>query len=585
MPDRFASSLHSSSARLHLLAAILTLAALLIIARLYHIMIRQHDYYMAVAEGAQEKYSALIPERGRILLSDLRSGEEFTAAMNRDIFTVFADPSEFTAKEEAERVAEELARFFSYDEEKKFAIFLQLTKPDDRYEIIEQNLEEDRMLMLKKIELPGIHFKRWPKRVYPEGALAAHVLGFLGKTEDGLEIGRYGIEGYWQAELAGSGGFFVGATGRGGSWIPLAGRSFKPAENGADLLLTIDRTLQFYACAELKKRAAEYEAISGSLIIMDPKTGAIRAMCSVPDFDPNTYNKVADAVAYNNTSIFTPYEPGSIFKPLTMAAALDAGAVTAETVFTDTGASSAGCSKPIRNALDKSYGKTTMIGVLENSINTGMVFVVEQLGKKKFREYVNKFGFGLKEGIELDSEVSGTIDSLSLGKNDGLDCYSATAAFGQGISVTPLQMVTAVAAIANGGRLLKPYIVDEIRYPDGREKKTKPTEIREVITPRTASLVASMLVSVVDKGQSKNARVPGYFIGGKTGTAQIPGKGGYTEDTNHSFIGLGTIDDPKFVMLVKFEKPNRRFADSTAAPTFAAVAKFVLQYYGVAPTR
>ena len=575
----------TTNTRIHLAAAAITLVAVLIIGRLFQLMILQHDFYTALAAGAHEVYARLIPERGAILLQDWRSGEEFPLAINRDVFVVYADTRKIMNDETAEAVARALAEVFRYDEEKKLSLYRQLNKRTDPYEPIEPRVEEAVVEELRALDLPGIGFVRKPQRVYPEGRLAAHVIGFLGKTEAGEEVGRYGVEGYWQEELAGSGGFFAGEKSAAGRLIPLAGRSVEPAENGADIVLTLDRTLQFMACEKLAGAAKEYQASSGALVILEPKTGAIRALCSWPDFDPNNYNQVDAIEVYNNTAVFTPYEPGSIFKPITMAAAINEGAVTPETVFHDSGSAEARCRKPIKNAAEKSYGNQTMVGVMENSINTGLVFVIKKLGKNKFIDYVERFGFGVKEGVELDSEVSGTIESLREKSGDEVDCYAATAAFGQGITATPLQMATAIGVIANGGKLIKPYVVSEVRYSDGRVERTKPVEIRSVLTARAASLVAGMMVSVVDNGQAKSARVPGYYVAGKTGTAQIPGPGGYTEDTNHSFVGFAPIDDPKFVMVVKFEKPQRKYADSTAAPTFAAIAKFALEYYGVPPGR
>ena len=575
----------TTSTRIHLAAAAITLVAVLIIGRLFQLMILQHDFYTALAAGAHEVYAKLIPERGSVLIQDSRTGEEYPLAINRDVFVVYADTRKIMNDETAEEVAQTLAEVFRYDEEKKLALYLKLNKRDDPYEPIEPWVEEAVVEDLRKKNLPGIGFVRKPRRAYPEGRLAAHAVGFLGKTEEGKEVGRYGVEGYWQEELAGNGGFFAGEKSAAGRLIPLAGISIEPAENGADIVLTLDRTLQFMACEKLNSAVKEYQASSGALIIMEPKTGAIRALCSWPDFDPNNYNQADSIQVYNNTAIFTPYEPGSIFKPITMAAALNEEVVTPETVFHDSGSVEARCKKPIKNAGEKSYGDQTMVGVLENSINTGLVFVAKKLGKNKLVEYIERFGFGVKDGIELDSEVSGTIESLREKPGDEVNCYAATASFGQGITATPLQMVTAIGAIANGGKLMKPYAVEEVRYADGRVERTRPVEIRPVISPRAASLVAGMMVSVVDDGQARNARVPGYYVAGKTGTAQIPGPGGYSEDTNHSFVGFAPIDDPKFVMIVKFEKPARKYADSTAAPTFAEIAKFALQYYGVAPVR
>jgi len=318
---------------------------------------------------------------------------------------------------------------------------------------------------------------------------------------------------------------------------------------------------------------------------MDPINGAIRAMCSLPDFDPNKYNEVKSAGAFNNSSIFTPYEPGSIFKTVTMSAAVNEGLVTPQTTFVDTGSRADFCQTPIRNAADKVYGLQSMSGVLENSINTGMVFVAEKLGKDKFKKYLNDFGFGTRLGLELDSEMSGSISTLSANKGNKIDCYAATASFGQGITVTPLQMVSTYSVIANGGKLMKPYIVDEIRYADGHVEKTKPKEIRQVIEKKAALLTGGMLVNVVEKGHAKMAKILGYYIGGKTGTAQIPGPGGYTTETNHTFVGIAPVDNPKFVMLIKFEKPHSPWAENSTVPLFGEISDFVLKYYGIAPTR
>lgn len=571
--------------RLTLLFAVICLFGFAIAGRLFQLMVLENDFYAGLAAGAHEISAELIPRRGRILLQDSRTGEEFPAAMNRDVFVVYADTRDIVDDETAETVAEKLAEVFGYDDEKKFALFLQLNQRTDPYEPIEQRVEETLADSIRSLKLTGIGFVRRSDRFYPEGVLAAHAVGFVGKNEAGEPVGRYGIEGYWDAALRGSGGFLEGFRSATGGWIPLAGRTFEEAEDGADILLTLDRSLQHYACERLRAGMREYEAVSASLILLDPVTGAIRALCSLPDFDLNAYNIVKEPWIFNNSAIFTPYEPGSIFKPLVMAAALNENAVSPDTAFFDSGERDGICQKPIKNAGGKSYGQQTMIGVLENSINTGMVFVAEKLGKKTFREYAERFGFGVKEGIGLDTESAGTIESLSKNTDARLDCYTATAAFGQGIAATPLQMVTAFAALVNGGRLLKPYIVEEIRDSDGSVERTRPKEIRQVVGSRAATLVSSMLVQVVDHGYGGRAKVPGYYVGGKTGTAQIPGPGGYTEDTNHSFVGFAPLDNPKFVMIVKFENPKRTYAEVTAAPVFADIAAFALKYYEVPPTR
>ncbi|MFH1286169.1 MAG: penicillin-binding protein 2 [Candidatus Magasanikbacteria bacterium] len=572
--------------RLRVVAFFCILFGILIILRLFILMALQHGFYSALAAGSQEIYSQLIPERGNVYIQDSRSDVEYPLAINKEEFTVFVDTRDFK-DEDIELVLEGLSEVFEYEEEQKEKIMTALMKEDDPYEIIEKRVDEEAKDTLAQKDLPGIGFVPQNQRFYPEGRLAAHVIGFVGKDEDGSNIGRYGIEGYWNRELAGQVGFLESAKSLAGKWIPLAGRSLKEAEDGVDVLLTIDRTLQFKACERLRAAVEEYQASSASLIIMDTKTGAIRTMCSLPDFDPNIYNEVDSIEVFNNTSIFSPYEPGSIFKPLVMAAALEEGVVTPEKVFHDVGEREADCLKSIKNADEKEYGDITMTGILENSVNTGMVYVTELLGKKKFREYVEKFGFGVVQGISLDTEVSGRIDTLEeiKTKDDEIDCYTATASFGQGISATPLQMVTAFGALANGGLLMKPYIVQEIRNTNGKKEVFEPEEIGRVVSGRAASLAGAMMVKVVDNGHAEGAAVPGYYVAGKTGTAQIAEGGVYIEETNHSFVGFAPVDDPKFVMLIKFEKPQRQYSASTAAPVFGDIAAFILKYYSVPPSR
>jgi len=583
--DSFRRSEEKKDMRIRAVSTMLAVVFVLVIAKLFVLMVFQHNFYTALASGSHEMSAELFPSRGSVYIQDSRTGEEFPLAINKDMFLMFADTRDILDEKMAEDVAEKLAEVLKYDDEKKLSVFMQLKKSGDPYEPIEQKLDEDVYEQIRDLELPSIHFLRRPHRFYPEGNLAAQIIGFLGKDEKGNDIGSYGIEGYWQRELAGSGGFLEGIRSAQGSWISLAGRIFKPAMDGVDLVLTIDRTLQFMACEKLKEKQEEYGAQSASLVIMDPQTGAILAMCSYPDFDPNEYGLVENVNAYNNTNIFTPYEPGSVFKPIAMAGALNEKILEPDSRFYDIGSVDVGCSKLIYNADGKKYGEQTMVGVLENSINTGMVYVAQKLGKEKFVNYIEKFGFGVKTGIGLSVENSGTIESMYRNQKDKFDCYTATASFGQGLTVTPLQLVTAFGAIANGGKLMKPYIVKEVRYGEGKVETTKPEEIRTVIDKHASSLLAGMLVRVIDTGTASLARVPGYYVAGKTGTAQIAGPGGYTDETNHSFVGFGPVDDPKFVMIVKFEKPHRAFSSTTAAPTFAEIAKFIMQYYQIPPGR
>ena len=575
----------AETARLKIAALSVVGITCILVVRLFFLMILQHGFYTALAAGSHTLYEQLFPDRGSVYIQDSRTGEEFPLAINKDVFTVFVDTRELETEDDATHVADALAAAFSYDDEKKLDVFYRINGKDDPYEPIEQVVEETFAESLRAQDLPGLGFVRQAVRYYPEGSLAAQTIGFVGKMDDGSDIGRYGIEGYWQEELAGTGGFLEASKSLKGGVIAFAGKSFQPAKDGADILLTLDRTLQYKACERMRVAMEEYGATSGSLLILDPKTGAVRVMCSLPDFDPNAYNKVDDVRVYNNTTIFTPYEPGSIFKPITMVAALNEEKVQPDTYFYDGGSVDAHCAKPIKNAENKSYKDQTMTGVLENSINTGMVHVVQQLGKYPFISYLESFGFGVKSGIQLDSETTGTINALYVNKKDDVDCYTATASFGQGITATPLQMASAFAAIANGGKVMRPYIVQEVRYADGTIDRTVPEVLRNIVSSHAASLLSAMLVRVIDSGQAHAAAIPGYYIAGKTGTAQIAGPGGYSVDTNHSFVGFGPVDDPKFVMLVKFEKPKRAYADSTTIPVFADVGAFLVDYYHIPPGR
>lgn len=571
--------------RIRIIAITTIVFGIIISIRLFMLMILQHGLYTALAAGTHEIYSQLIPERGNIYLQDSRSGEEFPLALNREMYTIFVDTRELKTEEDIEDTLEGLNQIFGYEEQRRFEVFLLLSKKDDPYEPIEKKVSEEIVEKLREKELPGIGFVEHQERYYPEGRLGSHVVGFVGQDNSGNTSGRYGIEGYLQEKLAGKGGFLEAAKSVEGKWIPLAGRSLESAQDGADIVLTLDRTLQFTACERLRSAMEEYKATSASLIIMDPKSGAILTMCSLPDFDPNKYNEVESIDVYNNTTIFTPYEPGSVFKPITMSAVLEEELASPFDVFHDTGEADAHCIKPIKNAGGESYGDVTMTGILENSINTGMVYAVKLLGKKKFIEYAQNFGFGVRSGIDLETEISGTIDTLYKKKGDEVDCYTATASFGQGITATPLQITSAFATIANGGVFMQPNIVKEIRYKDGRIERWEQKEIKRVISGRAASLISAMLVKVVDNGHAGEAGVSGYYVAGKTGTAQIAGPGGYTDETNHSFVGFAPVDDPKFVMLVKFEKPQRAYSATTAAPVFGDIAKFILKYYGVPPSR
>jgi cell division protein FtsI/penicillin-binding protein 2 len=557
----------------------------IVLTRLFYLMVIQHDFYTALAAGTHEVYAELVPERGRIFMQDIRTKEPFPVAMNRDYYLVYIDTRQFTSEEDIRLVTSTLTEVLGLTEEQVAKLNVQAQKINDPYEPVTEKVPEGTVDELRSKELPGVGFIRRLYRFYPEGNFAGPVIGFVGKDEQGVSIGRYGLEGYFDDVLAGTGGFFSGKKSATGMWIPTGGRSLDSAIHGSDIYSTIDRNIQYYACRRLYQGLLEYNATSASLVMMHPKTGAILAMCSIPEFDPNEYGDVTDARAYQNDSIFVPYEVGSIFKPLVMAAAINEALVTPDTYFYDSGSVDANCTKPIQNANLVVHKDQTMTGVLQQSINTGMVYITNLLGKERFVRYIERMGFGLKTNITLHTEAPGTIASLYQNKGNSIDCYTATASFGQGFTATPLQMVTAYSAIANGGMKVSPHIVEKTIGDDGKITRHTLGQPEEVFSSRTANLVTGMMVSTIDNGYSGRARSPGYAMAGKSGTAQIAGIGGYTAETNHSFVGFGPAESPEFVLLVKYEKPQVRFAESSAAPVFGDISLWTLQYLNIPRTR
>ncbi|MBI4117724.1 MAG: hypothetical protein HY453_01440 [Parcubacteria group bacterium] len=544
----------------------------LVILKLVKIQILDFGFYSVLASHEHEIYKTLFPKRGEIFLRS-QSGELTPLVTNQDLDMVYAAPKYI---KDPAFAAKGLSEIISKTEEELMPI---LSKKDDPYEPLARKLSEEQVRRIQEMDMDGIYFKKENWRYSVHGNLASHVLGFVGFEGDARK-GFYGIEGYFDSELSGTPGELFAEKDVAGRWIALTEKKFIPAKDGVDIVLTLDKSIQFVACEKLKKALETYAARSGSVIVMEPKTGRILAMCNMPDFDPNSYQDVSDVGIYNNSSTFSEYEPGSIFKPLTLAAAMDADLITPDTTYEDEGKVHIDV-YDIQNSDKLSHGIQTMTQVLEKSLNTGTIFVAQKLGFTAFQKYMENFGFGESTGIELLYEATGNLKSLDK-KNSPV--YLATASFGQGITVTPLQMVTAFSAIANGGTLMKPYIVDEMRYPDGNVKKIEPKVIRKVISSRTSTLMGGMLVAAVNNGYGKNAAIAGYDIGGKTGTAQVASGGEYRGGTIHSFVGYAPVDDPAFVIITKLDNPqNGAFAESTATPLFREIALFLLQYFQISP--
>jgi cell division protein FtsI/penicillin-binding protein 2 len=566
--------------RFRLLSVGFCLLGIVVVGRLFSLQVLSHTFYEDLAANAHDVLERLVPVRGDIVIKD-PDGTSYPVATNKDTFQVFAEPRNVKEKE---KTADLLAPMLVIDRDE----LLHKLQGDGLYAPLARGASEDLVdqirELLKMEKLAGIYMNREPTRTYPELAMGGHILGFVGADKDGTVRGRYGVEGYWNKELAGTAGELSAEKDVAGRWIPVADRTLNPAQDGADIVLTIDRTIQFYACEKMKQAVLEHQADGGSVVILDPKTGDVLAMCGFPDFDPNSYQKTDDISVFNNPVIFRQYEPGSVMKVITMAAGIDRGVVGPNTTYEDTGEFKVG-PYTIRNSDGKAHGIQTMTQVLDESLNTGAIFVQRAVGSDVFREYVEKFGFGSPTGIKLATEASGDISLLKKKS----DIYFATASYGQGMSATPLQLAAAYGAIANGGMLMQPRIVSNVRWSETHEETYDPKQVRQVISARTATLLGGMLVSVVENGHGKRAGVPGYWIAGKTGTAQVPRDDGpgYKPDVNiGTFAGFGPVEDPKFVMVVRVDHPRDvAYAESSAAPTFGEIAKFLLQYYHVQPTR
>ena len=623
--------------RLYFVMAGVFLLVFVIIFRLIDLQFFKRDLYEALASDQQLVYNQIQPDRGRIYVSDKVNGESTLTpiATNKDFALVYAIPDKVvdpaataetlyeifdqaatekavdealeadeyfgeidngdlsdTAKKERQEF-KSVKRDLEIDTRKKEIIAgytAKLSKAGDPYEPIQNKVDDATLEKLLEKDLPGIDYIMKKHRWYPDGNIGAHIIGFVGNTGD-QQQGQYGLEGFFNEELSGKVGTLKTERSANGELIILNDREYRQEVNGSDLVLTIDHSIQYFACNKLNENIERHGSDSGSVIVMDPFSGAILAMCSWPDYDPNEYGAVEDINEFNNPAVFDAYEPGSIFKAFTMAAGLDQGKVTPQTTYMDNGfVYVEGWPKPISNSdygTVGGHGIVDMVTVLSLSLNTGAIYVEQKIGSENFADYVRRFGFGEKTGIELETE--GISDIRSLERKTIRPVEAATASFGQGITATPLQLVTAYSAIANGGLLMKPYLVSQIVAPDGTVSRTQPQVVRRVISEKTSLILSGMLVNVVDFGHAKLAEVQGYYIAGKTGTAQVPDpvNGGYRDDqTIHTFVGYGPVEKPAFVMLVKLNDPKDvSFAASSAAPLFSEIANFIMNYMQVPKER
>ncbi len=534
-----------------------------------------HQKYKALADNQHFVRKEVTSHRGKILAQDFTSDDFIQLATNIEKYNVNVVPKNV---KDAHNVASKLASVLDISESE---IFDKINNDQLYIPPLKKRVDKKLADKIVELKLTGVVITSEDVRYYPENDLASHILGFVNFDADG----KYGVEGYYDEQLKGEGGIVAGFKDTHGKLISVD--ISEEMKNGSDLLLTIDSNVQYIAQQKAKVAKEKYAADAVSIIIVNPENGAVIAMAADSTYDPNKFNEVAKKHGqnlFNNPLISNTWEPGSIFKPVVMGAAINAGKVQPDTEE-KFGNMVVVQGYEIHTAEDEAFGRETMTQVLENSDNVAMVWVADKIGNEQMYQYFEKFGFGQKTNVDLEAEAQGSLLDVKKWR----DIHRATMSFGQGIAVTPLQLVMAYSTIANNGRLIKPYIIDKIIKPDGKEIETEMKIIDEqVISEDTANKLKDMLVSVIEKGHGHNAAVERYKVAGKTGTSQIPDEhGGYKENEFiHSFGGFFPAYNPKFAMIVRLDKPkNAEFAAGSAAPVFADMAKWLLQYYEIMPDK
>ncbi|KKP32340.1 MAG: hypothetical protein A2312_04915 [Candidatus Staskawiczbacteria bacterium RIFOXYB2_FULL_32_9] len=541
----------------------------IVFGRLFFLQIIKHKYYQAQALGQQAGFSEVQGKRGQIFFQNSQeskgefgTGDVKSLAINKDLWTLSAIPENI---EDKNIFASKVSQIIGESEN---VIFSKIENKEG-YTIIKKNLSETEKVELNKLTLKGLRLEPVTTRFYPQGELSAHVIGFV--NGDGL--GQYGIEGFYNSILTGKTGIKEKKTG-----LDSIGEDFVLNLDGSDIYLTIDYNIQLQAESLLKEAKKNLDIDAGQIIVVKPDSGRILAMANFPSFDLNLYGREKNMEIFQNSCIQKIFEPGSVQKPLTMALAINEGKITPNTTYIDYGSLKIGA-YTIHNYDRKKYDLQTMTGVLEKSINTGAVFAQKSVDSKIYLEYLNKFGFYKKTNIDLQGENYSENNILKEAREINL----ATSSFGQGIEMTPIQLVTAFSAIANGGKTVKPYILEKI-VNNKEEKKTNTIVLSQVFSKETAIEVTNMLISVVDNGFGKGAKILGYYTAGKTGTAQVPIRGGYDANkTIQSFIGFSPALNPKFLILVKLDNPKVPASSISATPIYKKLAEYIINYWQIPP--
>jgi cell division protein FtsI/penicillin-binding protein 2 len=556
------------------------------VAQLFTMQVLQHDYYVTKAQEAQVAKFKIPANRGKIYMQE--DGQTLPLVLNEPVYTAYADPHEVG---NADTIAATLRRIAGGNVVEDFESGLK-RKDGSRYVVLAKQLTRKQAELIKKEKLSGVGLQEGNRRVYPEGKMAAQLLGFV--DTDGA--GQYGIEGALNSRLKGRDGRLEAVTDV--RRIPLTiGRDDirEPAKNGDDLVLTVDRGIQAYAERALRSGLEKAKATKGNIIIMDPNTGGVLAMANYPAYDPARYNQVRDYGVFQNGIVSEPYEAGSVMKTLTVGTGLDTGKISPATSYVNTGSVQVD-DATIHNAIiGEGIGKITIQDALHLSLNTGMVEVLKHLGDGQlnrqardtlYNYLVKHYLFGRKTGIEQSGEAKGTI--IPPTEVQGNNVRYANMTFGQGMDVTMVQVASAFSAAINGGTYYQPHLVEGV-LKDGEVKREAPHVVNKNVLKHQASLTLRKMVEKARQdGFLGDTDKPGYMVGGKTGTSQIidPKTGEYTDDNSiGSYLGFGGDTEPKYVIMVQV-RDSKLFGYAgtvAAAPIFADVSNWLLDYLKLQP--
>ena len=552
--------------------------ALILVSRLFFVQVVQSSTYDDLADRQYVTSSTNIFERGNIFFTD--KDENLVSAATQTLGYKMAIVPEKI--KDPEDIYQKIVAIVPEIDKQDF--LRKAAKENDPYEEIAKELSKDQAKLISELDLSGVQLHKEKWRFYPGGNLAAHALGFVAYKGDEL-AGRYGLERQYDDVLRRDEdtpyvNFFAEV------FSNINETFFEGAVKKGHVVTTIEPKVQTNLERELSLVQEKRNTQSIGGIIMNPKNGEIYAIASKPDFNLNNFSSVEDPVLFANPFVENVLEFGSVVKPVIMASALDAGVVSANTTYNDTGSVIVE-QKRIWNFDKEGRGPgTTMQGVLNESLNTGMVFVYDHLGKKRMKDYLMSFGINEKTGVDLPNETSGLVSNLDSPR----EIEFANASFGQGIALTPMEMARALSALGNGGKLVTPHLVSKIKYDDGTEKKMKYETKETKISPETSEEISRMLVTVMDQSlKGGKAKIDHYSVAVKTGTAQVanPVEGGYYKDKHtHSFFGYFPAYDPEFlVFLYAIDPRGVPYASITWADTFLNITKFLINYYEIPPDR